>query len=92
MIRRRLRAAGVRNVPRGPRAATRANLAGLTDRQLEIVALLREGCTNAEIAARLYVSPRTVDNHVSALLRRLGVRSRRQVADALRQTDAVRQT
>jgi DNA-binding CsgD family transcriptional regulator len=86
MIRRRLRAAGVRNVPRGPRAATRANLAGLTDRQLEIVALLREGCTNAEIAQRLYLSHRTVDNHVSALLRRLGVQSRRQVADALRQS------
>jgi DNA-binding CsgD family transcriptional regulator/tetratricopeptide (TPR) repeat protein len=86
VIRRRLRAAGVRNVPRGPRAATRANLAGLTDRQLEIVALLREGCTNGEIAQRLYLSQRTVDNHVSALLRRLGVRSRRQVADALRQT------
>jgi hypothetical protein len=57
MIRRRLREAGVRNVPRGPRAASRANLAGLTDRQLEIVSLLRDGCTNGEIAERRAAAP-----------------------------------
>ena len=67
-------------MPRGPRAATRSNPGRLTDRQLEVLALLAEGRTNAEIAARLVVSPRTVDNHVAALLRRLGVRSRREVA------------
>ena len=81
MCRRRLRRAGV-PVPRGPRAATRANPGRLTDRQLEVLALLAEGRTNAEIAARLVVSHRTVDNHVAALLRRLGVRSRREVAAA----------
>ena len=79
VCRRRLRRAGV-PVPRGPRAATRSNPGRLTDRQLEVLALLAEGRTNAEIAARLVVSPRTVDNHVAALLRRLGVRSRREVA------------
>jgi DNA-binding CsgD family transcriptional regulator/tetratricopeptide (TPR) repeat protein len=84
IVRRELRAAGVRSVPRGPRRSTRGNLAGLTDRQLEIVALLRQGATNAEIAQRLYLSPRTVDNHVSALLRRLGIGSRRDVEAALR--------
>jgi DNA-binding NarL/FixJ family response regulator len=48
----------------------------LTDRQLEVLALLAKGWTNAEIAARLYLSQRTVDNHVAALLARLGVSSR----------------
>ncbi len=79
--RRRLRRAGV-PVPRGPRAATRANPGQLTDRQLEVLALLAEGRTNTEIAARLVVSPRTIDNHVAALLRRLDVRSRKEVAEA----------
>ena len=82
MCRRRLRRAGVPGIPRGPRAATRANPAGLTDRQLEVLGLLVAGRTNAEIAARLVVSPRTVDNHVAALLRRLGVRSRRDARGA----------
>jgi len=64
-------------VPRGPLAETRANPAGLTARQLEVLALLAEGLTNAEIAARLVVSIRTVDHHVAAVLARLGVDSRR---------------
>jgi DNA-binding CsgD family transcriptional regulator len=78
--RRRLRRAGV-PVSRGPRATTRSNPGRLTDRQLEVLVLLAEGRTNTEIAARLVVSPRTVDNHVAALLRRLGVRSRKDVAE-----------
>jgi DNA-binding CsgD family transcriptional regulator len=82
MIRRRLNAAGVRGVPRGPRTTTQANPGRLTDRQLEILALLDEGATNSEIADRLFLSRRTVDNHVSALLRRLGVTSRREAAGA----------
>ena len=82
LCRRRLRRAGVPGIPRGPRVATRANPGRLTDRQLEVLALLAEGRTNAEIAARLVVSPRTVDNHVAALLRRLGVRSRRDAVGA----------
>ena len=64
-------------VPPGPREATRANPAGLTARQLEVVALLVEGLTNAEIAERLVVSPRTVEHHVAAVLQKLG--SRRDV-------------
>jgi DNA-binding NarL/FixJ family response regulator len=74
--RRRLRRAGAPGIPRGPRSATRANPGRLTDRQLEVLALLAEGMTNAEIATRLAVSIRTVDNHVAALLQRLGVHSR----------------
>jgi DNA-binding CsgD family transcriptional regulator len=67
-------------VPRGPRATTRANPAGLTARQLAVLELLREGLTNAEIAARLVLSVRTVDHHVAAILSKLGVSSRREAA------------
>jgi DNA-binding NarL/FixJ family response regulator len=82
IARRRLRELGVSRLPRGPKPATRANPAGLTDRQVEILSLLSAGSTNAEIAATLVVSVRTVDHHVSAILQKLGVSSRRQAAKA----------
>jgi len=82
LVRRRLRERGVRRLPRGPRATTRANPGRLTDRQLEVLALLADGYTNAEIADRLYLSRRTVDNHVAALLTRLDVGSRRDAVAA----------
>jgi DNA-binding NarL/FixJ family response regulator len=69
-------------VPRGPKPTTRANPAGLTDRQVEILRLLADGRTNAEIAAKLVLSVRTVDHHVSAVLQKLGITSRREVAGA----------
>ncbi len=78
--RRRLRELGVSAVPRGPTSATRRNPAGLTERQEEILGLIGRGLTNAEIAARLVVSVRTVDHHVSAVLQKLGVSSRREAA------------
>ena len=54
--------------------------AGLTPRQLEVLSLLSEGLTNAEIADRLVVSPRTVDHHVAAVLTKLGATTRREAA------------
>jgi DNA-binding NarL/FixJ family response regulator len=75
-VERRLRDQGVRGVRRGPRPATRANPAGLTARELEVLALVAEGLRNAEIAERLVVSEKTVGHHVSAVLRKLEVRSR----------------
>ncbi|WP_449352854.1 AAA family ATPase [Streptomyces shaanxiensis] len=80
LLRVELRRLGVRRIPRGPLAATRENPAGLTERQLQVIRLLAEGLTNAEIAARLVVSVRTVDNHVRAVLDKLGAPSRRRAA------------
>lgn len=82
LVRRRLRSQGVAGIPRGPRVATRANPAGLTARQLDVLTLLDDDLTSGEIAERLYLSRRTVDNHVAAILSRLGVASRRQATAA----------
>ena len=80
MVLRRLRMRGVRVAARrrGPRSG--ANPAGLTRRELEVVALVAEGLHNTEIAARLFLSERTVGHHVSSILRKLGVRTRGQAA------------
>lgn len=73
---RRLRELGVRAIPRGPRPSTRAHPAGLTRREVEVVSLLAEGLRNADIARRLFLSPKTVDHHVSSVLAKLGVHTR----------------
>ena len=81
----RLRGQGARGLPRGPRRATRENPAGLTSRQLEVLELVAEGMRDSEIAVRLVLSERTVGHHVSAILRKLGVRNRGQAtAEAAR--------
>ena len=80
IVARRLRERGVRGVPRGPRPSTRENPAGLTARELQVLALLGEGLRNAQIAERLVVSEKTVDHHVSAILRKLGVSTRGEAA------------
>jgi DNA-binding CsgD family transcriptional regulator len=80
IVARRLRERGARGVQLGPRAATRANPAGLTARQLDVLELLSSGDRNAEIAAKLFLSEKTVEHHVSAILGKLGVRTRAQAA------------
>jgi DNA-binding CsgD family transcriptional regulator len=79
---RRLRQLGARSIPRGRRAMTRSNSAGLTARELEVVSLVAGGLANQQIAARLFLSTRTVDHHVSAALGKLGVARRADVAAA----------
>jgi DNA-binding CsgD family transcriptional regulator/tetratricopeptide (TPR) repeat protein len=81
LLRADLRDRGLR-VPRGPRPTTAADPTGLTVRQLEVLRLMADGLSNAEIAARLTVSAKTVDHHVSAVLGKLGVPRRGLAAAA----------
>jgi DNA-binding NarL/FixJ family response regulator len=77
-VRLDLRRRGITTIPTRRRSSTRANPAGLTNRQVEILRLLADGSTNGEIAQRLFLSAKTVDHHVSALLSKLQVTGRRE--------------
>lgn len=78
--RRRMKELGMTSIPRGPRPATRAAPAGLTSREQEVLALLAEGLPDREISRRLFISERTVNHHVSAVLAKIGVSSRTAAA------------
>ena len=80
VVERTLRSRGARNLRRGPHPRTRENPYALTARELEVLALLADGLRNAEISDRLVLSRRTVDHHVSAILRKLGARGRGEAA------------
>ena len=82
IVRHRLRELGVRGIPRGPRASTRGNPAGLTSREIQVLTLLVQGHTNAELARRLHISAKTIDHHVSSILEKLEVRSRTEAVAA----------
>jgi DNA-binding CsgD family transcriptional regulator/tetratricopeptide (TPR) repeat protein len=83
-VRKQLRAGGSRAVPRGPIAGTRANAAGLTRRQVEVLGLIGEGLSNTEIARRLCISAKTAEHHVSAIMARLDAPTRQKAAAAAR--------
>jgi len=82
IVRQRLRELGVHGIPRGPRASTRANPAGLTAREIQVLRLLVQGHTNSELANRLHVATKTVDHHVSSILAKLEVSSRTEAVAA----------
>jgi len=77
-VSRRLRAVGARGIPRGPRPSTRQHPAGLTRREADVLDLMAQGLSNTEIAGRLYLSPKTVEHHVSSILTKLNVSSRHE--------------
>jgi DNA-binding CsgD family transcriptional regulator/tetratricopeptide (TPR) repeat protein len=84
-VRHDLRSSGSLRVPAPRRVTTLANPAGLTTRQVEVLRLVGAGLTNAEIAGRLYLSAKTVDHHVSAVLAKLQVSNRREAARCARE-------
>jgi DNA-binding CsgD family transcriptional regulator len=87
-IRRQLQAEGIKGVPRGPYRGRRASALGLTPRQSEILALLVERLSNAEIADRLFLSVRTVEQHVSSILTALDASTRQEAVRLFEQTRA----
>ena len=76
LTRHKMRQLGLRSIPAGPRGATRGDPLGLTRREREVLELICAGHSNAEIAAKLVLSTRTVDHHVSAVLAKLGAPTR----------------
>ncbi len=79
-LRRQMRMRGMRRISRGSRHSTQGHPLGLTVREAEILGLLADGLRSASIAKRLFVSPKTVEHHVSAILAKLGVSSRAEAA------------
>jgi DNA-binding CsgD family transcriptional regulator/tetratricopeptide (TPR) repeat protein len=90
-LRQTLRATGVRGIPRGPRPSTKENPSGLTNRQLEVLTLMADGLGNAEIGDRLFISAKTVDHHVSAILSKLEVRTRGEAVAVATQAGLIKQ-
>ena len=80
-----MRFSGIKKIPRGLRNSTRVNPAQLTNRELDVLHLLKKGIQNKEIAATLFISPKTVDHHISSILFKLDVTSRsKAVTEAVR--------
>jgi DNA-binding CsgD family transcriptional regulator/tetratricopeptide (TPR) repeat protein len=80
LTRHKMRQLGFRSIPAGPRTATRADPLGLTRREREVLDLISARHSNAEIAAKLFLSAKTVDHHVSAVLAKLGTPTREAAA------------
>ena len=81
-VRHKLRAAGVRGLRRGPRETTQKHPAGLTSKEVAVLALLAQGLRNKEIGERLNRSARTIDHHLAAIFTKLGVTTRAEAVSA----------
>jgi DNA-binding CsgD family transcriptional regulator len=84
ITRQKMRTLGIRSIPSGAHADTRSHPRGLTRREREVLELITDGLTNAEISARLFISEKTVDHHVSAVLAKLGAPNRHVAASEAR--------
>jgi DNA-binding CsgD family transcriptional regulator/tetratricopeptide (TPR) repeat protein len=84
LVRRTMRDLGIRGIPAGARTATKTHPRGLTAREQQILQLISEGRSNEEISATLFISVRTVEHHVSAILGKLGVSTRQGAAKEAR--------
>jgi DNA-binding NarL/FixJ family response regulator len=84
-----LRQDGVRIAPNGPRASTRSNPWGLTNRQIDVLRLIDQGRSNGQIAGVLFISTKTVDHHISAILDKLDARSRGEAAAIARNSGLI---
>lgn len=71
-----MRSSGIKSIPRGIRKNTRSNPAHLTERELDVLQLLKDGMQNKEIGNKLFISAKTVDNHISSIFYKLSVHSR----------------
>jgi DNA-binding CsgD family transcriptional regulator len=80
LARQRMRALGFRSIPAGPQSPAREHPFGLTRREQEVLELICERQTNAQIAGRLFITAKTVDHHVSAVLAKLGASTRAEAA------------
>jgi DNA-binding NarL/FixJ family response regulator len=79
-LKREMKYDGIKGIPRGLRQTTSENPAKLTGREMDVLQLIKEGIRNKEIASRLFISPKTVDNHITSILFKLDVNSRGKAA------------
>lgn len=80
LIKRKMRKSGIKNIPKGPRQSTKDNPSGLTERQVEILELVANGLSNSDIGNKLYISARTVENHISTIFSKLNIHTRTEAA------------
>jgi DNA-binding CsgD family transcriptional regulator/KaiC/GvpD/RAD55 family RecA-like ATPase len=80
LLKQQMRESGIKKIPKGPRQSTKQNPAGLTGRQIDVLKLLTKGLPNSEIAKKLFISTKTVDHHISAILSKLNLHSRTEAA------------
>ncbi|MEM8508645.1 MAG: LuxR C-terminal-related transcriptional regulator [Bacteroidota bacterium] len=77
-IREYLKNSGRQSVPKGIRRSTRSNPLHLTNREMDVLSQVSKGLSNSEIASTLFISSKTVDNHVSSILMKMEVNARQK--------------